>query len=144
MWPPLLSNNLYYETLIFTSIHSAFHINLTLYFATTCFMWHYFNVPLEGHIGEVLLKYSSTYFWFQELLTFPEHLNSPLVFNGVRVTWSFSFYRSSFVLLYFFFWLLCCLFFDLRILIIPLVFSLCTTDYITNIVPVRMSVFSSP
>ena len=33
------------------------------------------------------------------------------------------FYRSLFVLLYFFFWPLCCLFFELRILIIPLVSS---------------------
>ena len=31
------------------------------------------------------------------------------------------FYRSLFVLLYFFFWPLCCLFFDLRIVITPLV-----------------------
>ena len=26
-WPPLLSNDLYYVTLIFISLHSAFHIN---------------------------------------------------------------------------------------------------------------------
>ena len=33
------------------------------------------------------------------------------------------FCRSLFVLLYFFFWILCCLFFDLRILGTPLLFS---------------------
>ena len=61
----------------------------------------------------------------QELLTLPEHLNSPPVFSGVRVTRSLVLYvfcRSLFVLLYFFFWPLCCLFFfDIRILIAPLV-----------------------
>jgi hypothetical protein len=68
----------------------------------------------------------------QELLTLPEHLSSPPVFSGVRVTRSlwgscysiFSFIGmlcwSLFVLLYFFFWPLCCLFFfDIRILIAP-------------------------
>ena len=65
----------------------------------------------------------------QELLTLPEHLSSPPVFSGVRVTRSLVLYtcmfcRSLFVLLYFFFWPLCCLFFfDIRILITPLVSS---------------------
>ena len=82
----------------------------------------------------------------QELHTRPEHLSSPPVFSGVRVTrslvlyvcfvvvvvWEFYvrltywgfFCRSLFVLLYFFFWPLCCLFFfDIRILIAPLVSS---------------------
>jgi hypothetical protein len=64
----------------------------------------------------------------QELPTLPEHLSSPSVFTGVRVTrylvlcacfvnrcWSFCI---------FFVWPLCCLsFFELRILITPLVSS---------------------
>ena len=57
----------------------------------------------------------------QELLTLPEHLNSPPVFSGVRVT------RSLVVCVYFvdhclsfFFWPFCCLFFfDIRIRITP-------------------------
>jgi hypothetical protein len=61
----------------------------------------------------------------QELLTFPVHLSLPPVLNGVRVT------RSLVVCvcfvdrcLSFFFWPLCCLFFfDIRILITPLVSS---------------------
>ena len=64
----------------------------------------------------------------QELITLPEHLSSPPVFSGVRVTWSFVLYvyfcRSLFVLLLIFFWPLCCLFFfDMRILINTLVYS---------------------
>ena len=68
----------------------------------------------------------------QELFTLQEHLSSPPVFSGVCVARSLVFYihvvfcRSLFVLLSFFFWplTLCCLsFFDLRILITPLVFS---------------------
>ena len=64
----------------------------------------------------------------RELLTLPEHLSSPPVFSGVRVTRSLVLYvcfcRTLFVLLYFFFWPLCCLFFfDIRILIAPLVSS---------------------
>ena len=50
----------------------------------------------------------------QELITFPEHLSSPPLLSGIRVTRSYS----PFV---FFFWPLCCLFFDIRILITPLV-----------------------
>jgi hypothetical protein len=45
-----------------------------------------------------------------------EHLSSPLVFRGVRVT-------RSLILLWFFFWPLCCLFFEIRIMIAPLVSS---------------------
>jgi hypothetical protein len=60
----------------------------------------------------------------QELLTLPEHLSSPPVFSGVRVTRSLVLcicfvYRC----LSFFFWPLCGLFFDLRILITPVVSS---------------------
>jgi len=47
---------------------------------------------------------------------FPEHLSSPPVFSGVRVTQSLilcvMFCRSLFILLSFFFWPLCCLYFD--------------------------------
>ena len=57
------------------------------------------------------------------------------VFSGVRATRSLVFMcmfcRSLFVLLYIFFWPLCCLFFfDIRILIDPLVSS--NTSYIIN------------
>ena len=61
----------------------------------------------------------------QELLILPEHLSSTPVFSGFRfLNFSFMcvFCRSLFVLLYFFFWPLCCLFFfDIWILITPLV-----------------------
>jgi hypothetical protein len=64
----------------------------------------------------------------QELLTLPEQLTSPPVFSGVRVTRSLVLYVCfvdrclSFCT--FFFWPLCCLFFfDIRILIAPLVSS---------------------
>jgi hypothetical protein len=61
----------------------------------------------------------------QEQLTLPEHLSLSPVFSVVSCYSIFSFMcifcRSLFVLLYFFFWTLCCLFFDLQILIIPLV-----------------------
>ena len=71
----------------------------------------------------------------QELLTLPKHMSSPPVLSGVRVTRSLVFMcmfcRSLFVLLYIFFWPLCCLFFfDIRILIHPLVSS--STSYIIN------------
>ena len=62
----------------------------------------------------------------QELLTLPEHLSSPPIFSGVRVIRSLALYVCyvdrclSFVL---FFWPLCCIFFDIRILIAPLVSS---------------------
>ena len=63
----------------------------------------------------------------QELLTLPEHLSSPSVFSGVRVTRSLVLYVCfvdcclSFCT---FFWSLCCLFFiDIRFLITSLVSS---------------------
>jgi hypothetical protein len=64
----------------------------------------------------------------QEPPTLPEHLSSSPVFSWVRVTRSLDmcmFCRSLFVLLYlFFFWSLCCqFFFDIQILIAPLVSS---------------------
>ena len=62
----------------------------------------------------------------QELLTLPEHLRSPSVFSGVRVTRSLVLYACfvdrclSFCI--FLLWPLCCLFFcDIRFLISPLV-----------------------
>jgi hypothetical protein len=61
----------------------------------------------------------------QELPTLPEHLSSPPVFSAVRVTRSLVL-CVCFVdrCLYFLFWPLCCLFFfDIRILIAPLVSS---------------------
>ena len=70
----------------------------------------------------------------QELITLPEHLKSPSVFSGVRVTRSFSitcmFCRLLFILLYFFIWPLCYLFFyDIRIMIAPMVSSNSSYDY---------------
>ena len=64
----------------------------------------------------------------QELFNLPEHMSSPPVFSGVRVTGSLvssvKFCRSLVVLLFFLFWPLCCLIiFDLWILITPLVSS---------------------
>ena len=58
-------------------------------------------------------------------LTLPEHTNSPTVFSGL-VLLDLQFSVQCFVdrCLFFFFWPLCCLsFFDLRILINPLVSS---------------------
>jgi len=64
----------------------------------------------------------------QELPTLPEHLSSPHVFSGVRVTRSLDLYvcfvHRCFSFCTFFFWPFCCLFFfDIRILIAPLVSS---------------------
>ena len=58
----------------------------------------------------------------------PEHLSSPRVLVGFVLLHLFSlmcmFCRSLFVLLYFFFWPLCCLFFfDIQIVITPLISS---------------------
>ena len=69
----------------------------------------------------------------QELLTIPEHLSSPLVFSGFRVSRSVFFCvlfcRSLFVLLSFFVWSLFCQSLDLRVLIISLV-SVISSMYI--------------
>jgi hypothetical protein len=72
----------------------------------------------------------------QELLTLPEHPSSPPVLSGVRVNRSLVLYICfvdrclSFCT--FFFWPLCCLFFfDIRILLSPLVSS--TNSSYTNI-----------
>ena len=80
----------------------------------------------------LFLSSFTTYYGFVTRLTWwvplVEHLSSPPVFIGVLCYSIFSFIcmfsRSLFVLLYFFFWPLCCLFFfDIRILIDPLVSS---------------------
>ena len=98
---PLFLNYLC-KVFFFTFLY--FRINYAMYFSVTR------RVPLVE----------------QELLTIPEHLSSPF-FSGVHVTRSIvfcvMFCRSLFVLLSFFFFSLCCLFFDLRIMIIPLVSS---------------------
>ena len=68
----------------------------------------------------------------QELPTLPDHLSSPPVFSGVRVARSLVLY-VCFVLLYFFFWPVCCLFFfDIRILITPLICSSYSYNRIYN------------
>jgi len=72
----------------------------------------------------------------QELLTLPEHLSSP---SGVRVTRSLvlcvCLVDRCFFLLSFFFWPLCCLFFfDIQILITPLVSSNFSLHLINNLV----------
>ena len=56
----------------------------------------------------------------QELLTLPEHMSSPPVFSGVRVTRSFVLWVCVVDRCFsFFFWPLCCLFFyDIRIMVI--------------------------
>ena len=71
----------------------------------------------------------------QDLLTLPEHLSSTQVFSKVLATRSLVLYKS-FVdgCLYFFFWPLCCLFFDLRILVTPLVSSNSSSNKITTII----------
>ena len=61
----------------------------------------------------------------QELSTLPEHLSVPLVFSEVQVVPIFSFLCSVlFVLLFLYFWPCHCLsLVDLRLLVIPVVFS---------------------
>jgi hypothetical protein len=64
----------------------------------------------------------------QELLTLPEHLSSPPGFSRVHVTrslvWYVCFVDRCLSFCTFYFWSLCCLFFfDIRILIAPLVSS---------------------
>ena len=50
------TSNLNYATLILISLHRAFNIKLTLYLATICHMYLYFNVPLEGHLRQAWLS----------------------------------------------------------------------------------------
>jgi hypothetical protein len=71
----------------------------------------------------------------QELPTLPEHLSSPPVFSGARGT-RFLVLCVCFLdrCLHFFFWPLCCLFFDIRILITPLVSSNSSYNYIGDVI----------
>jgi hypothetical protein len=78
----------------------------------------------------------------QELRTLPGHLSSPPVFSGVRVTRSLVLY-VCFVdsCLYFFFWPLCCLFFfDIKILITPLVSSNSSCPFVLFLLLIVLSV----
>ena len=61
----------------------------------------------------------------QDLLTLPEHLSYPPVFSVARsLVFCVVFCSSLFVLVFFFFWPLHCLsFFDVRLMIVPLVSS---------------------
>jgi hypothetical protein len=62
----------------------------------------------------------------QELLTLPEHMSSPPVFSGVCVTQSLVlcvFFVDRCLSFCTFSWPLCCLFFDILILITPLISS---------------------
>ena len=62
----------------------------------------------------------------QELPTLPEHMSSLPVFSGVRVTRSLVLcvcFVDHCLTCFFFSWPLCCLFFDLQILITPVVSS---------------------
>ena len=64
----------------------------------------------------------------QELLTLPEHMSSPPVFSGVRFTRSLvlcvCFVDRCLSFCTFFFWPLCCLFFfDIWILLTPLIYK---------------------
>jgi hypothetical protein len=75
-----------------------------------------------------VLSSFTTYYGFVTRLTWrvplEEHLSSPQFLLGSCYSiFSFicMFSRSLFVLLYFFFWPLCCLFFDIQIMITPLV-----------------------
>ena len=69
----------------------------------------------------------------QELLTPPEHLSSSPVFSGVRVTWSLVLYvcfvdRCFFFCTFSFGHCVCLFFFDVRILITPLVSSISSSE----------------
>ena len=73
----------------------------------------------------------------QELSTLPEHLSSPPVFSGVRVTGSLflyvcfvdrclsccTFFFWTLCCLFFFFWTLCCLFFCLLDIVLSVLLS---------------------
>ena len=88
--------------------------------------WWPFYLPLF-----VCLSFSifNNFLKDQELPTLPEHLSSPAIISEVRVTQSLILcvcfvHRCLSFCIFFFFWPLCCLFFfDIRILIAPLVSS---------------------
>jgi hypothetical protein len=87
-------------------------------------LWHRYSIMVNQ--GTVAIAKLSKW-WPQQLFTLPEHMSASPVFSGVRVT------RSLVLYVYFvnrclsfciFLLSLCCLFFfDLRIMIIPLVYS---------------------
>ena len=87
----------------------------------------HFLVLSSWHITEFITRLTRRVLLVeQELPTLPEHLGSPPVCSGVRVTRSLVLcvcFVDRFVLLSFFCWPLCCLSFDVRVLIIPLVSS---------------------
>jgi hypothetical protein len=83
------------------------------------------SFPHSWHITEFITRLTRRLLLVeQELHTLPEHLGSPPVCSGVRVTRSLVL-CVGFVdcCLSFFCWSLCCLSFDVRVLIIPLVSS---------------------
>jgi hypothetical protein len=97
--------------------------------------------PIELEIQDTtdILTYTSklTVTWRfsvvkQELLTLPEHMNSPPVFSGVRVARSLVFCVCLVDrCLSFFFWPLFCLSIDVRIMITPLVSSNSSPSYLS-------------
>ena len=97
--------------------------------------------PIELEIQDTtdILTYTSklTVTWRfsvvkQELLTLPEHMNSPPVFSGVRVARSLVFCVCLVErCLSFFFWPLFCLSIDVRIMITPLVSSNSSPSYLS-------------
>ena len=92
--------------------------------------------PIIRTIGGTFLDFD-----VPETANLPEHLSSPLDFSWIHVTrslvWCVCFVDScvSFCP----FWPLCCLFFDLRILITPLVSS--SSSYILSSLPVLILFF---
>jgi hypothetical protein len=102
LWNICITNDHGYVPLVVNISRSFPHSRLITGFVTRLTRW----VPLVE----------------QELLTLPEHL--------CYSSFSFMcmFCRSLFFLLYFFFWPLLCLFFDIQILMYPLVFSNSSAD----------------
>ena len=101
-WPPLLSNNLYYVILILIQLHSAFHINKNLYLATTCLMWPYFSVALEGCIRQVLLYLWSHIYKFR----IPPFLSNWFLCTNamiIKKNWGLHFFLLI-ICIYFFSW----------------------------------------
>ena len=118
------------------------HIRFTMTWLTTmqclCHKWPRICSTCRKHFP--VLSSVMTYHGFVtrltpvELLSLPEHLGSPPVFSGVLVTRSLvlcvCFVDRCLSFCTFFSWPLCCLFFfDLQILVIPLVFSNSSNRY---------------
>ena len=83
---------------------------------------NYLKIALIGFVTRVTWQMPLVE---QELFTLPEHMNSHLVFSEVCITrslvFSLVFCKSLFILLSFSFWPYCLSFFDLWLLITPLV-----------------------